>query len=125
MGISDFSSLMELNPNLETLVTKIMAINQAWKQASEELLDSHAGLATSLRDLKSSLQIQLLRNYPQQVYLVPDENPENEEALYSLRLREPIGEHWNAAHLPVRVAEKMLTTNELTQFVETVSAEES
>jgi len=110
---------MEPDPSLESLVTKIITINNAWKQASEELLDSHAGLATSLRDLKMSLQIQLLRHYREQVYLVLDENSESEEALYSVRLRESVGGHWNAAHLPVRVAEEMLTPEELTQFVET------
>lgn len=109
---------MELNPSLELLVTTIIAVNHAWKEASEVLLDSQAGLATSLRDLKVSLQLRLLRNYSQQVYLMLDENIESEEALYSLRLRKPIGEYWNAAHIPVRVAEEMLTPEELTQFVE-------
>ncbi len=110
---------MELNPRLETLITEITAINKAWKQVSEELLDHNAGLAISLRDLKSSLQLRLLQNYPQQVSLVLDEDIESEEPLYSLRLHEPINGHWNAAHLPVRVAEELLTEQELTQFIQT------
>lgn len=110
---------MELNPRLETLITEITAINNAWKQVSEELLDQNAGLAISLRDLKSNLQLRLLRNHPQQVYLVLDEETESEEPLYGLRLREPINGHWNAAHLPVRVAEELLTEQELIQFIQT------
>lgn len=110
---------MELNPRLETLITEITAINNAWKQVSEELLDQNAGLAISLRDLKSSLQLRLLQNYPQQVYLVLDEEIDSEEPLYSLRLREPINGHWNAAHLPVRVAEELLTEQELIQVIQT------
>jgi len=115
---------MKSLPNIVTLITDINAINQAWKEASDVLLEPNAGLATSLRDLKNSLQIRLLRNYPEQVYLVPDDDIESEEPVYSLCLREPVGEHWNAAHIPVRVAEEMLTADELTQFVETVSTEE-
>ncbi|NBD15569.1 MAG: hypothetical protein GVY04_05300 [Cyanobacteria bacterium] len=117
---------MELNPNpsLKTLVIEITSINHAWKQASEELLDHNAGLAISLRDLKSSLQLRLLRNYPQQVYLVLDEETESEEPLYSLRLRDRINGHWNAAHLPVRVAEELLTEQELTQLIQRKNSEE-
>jgi len=110
---------MELNPSLETLIREITSVNHAWKQVSEQLLDQTAGLAISLRDLKSSLQLRLLRNYPQQVYLAFDEETESEEPLYSVRLREPVGGYWNAAHLPVRVAEEILTPEELTEFTET------
>ena len=115
---------MELNPSLETLVIEINTINRAWKQSSEALLDSNAGLSTSLRDLKSSLQVRLLRNYPQQVYLIPDDETESEEPLYSLHLREPVAKYWNAAHLPVRVAEELLTPEELTQFTEKSNTQE-
>ncbi|MDR9404797.1 MAG: hypothetical protein RI580_15320 [Halothece sp. Uz-M2-17] len=117
-------NFMELKPSLETLVTKITSVNHAWKQVSEQLLDHNAGLAISLRDLKSSLQLRLLRNYPQQVYLVLDEETENEEPLYSVHLRDPINGHWNAAHLPVRVAEELLTEQELTQFIQKKNSEE-
>ncbi|AFZ43912.1 hypothetical protein PCC7418_1743 [Halothece sp. PCC 7418] len=115
---------MELNPPPETLITEIIAVNHAWKQVSEQLLDHNAGLALSLRDLKSNLQLRLLRNYPQTVYLVLDEETESEEPLYSVRLREPINGHWNAAHLPVRVAEEMLTEQELTQLIQRKNSEE-
>lgn len=115
---------MELNPDLETLVTEINTINRTWKEASEVLLDSNAGLSTSLRDLKSSLQVRLLRNYPQQVDLILDDETESEEPLYSLRLRQPVANYWNAAHLPVRVAEELLTPKELTQFTEKSNTQE-
>ena len=109
---------MELNPSLETLVTEINTINRAWKQSSEVLLDSNVGLSTSLRDLKSSLQVRLLRNYPRQVYLTPDNETESKEPLYSVRLREPVAKYENAAHIPVRVAKEILTPEELTEFKE-------
>ena len=109
---------MELNPSFETLIREITSVNHAWKQVSEQLLDSNAGLSTSLRDLKSTLQVRLLRNYPRQVYLTPDNETESKEPLYSVRLREPVAKYENAAHIPVRVAEEILTPEELTEFKE-------
>lgn len=108
---------MELSPQVKTLITEINAINHAWKEASEQLLAPNAPLATSLRDLKTSLQIRLLRNYPQQVYLILDDETESKEAVYSIRLHHPIDEYWNAAHIPARVATKILTPEELEQLI--------
>ena len=116
---------MELKPNFENLIKEINAVNHAWKEASEVLLEANSGLATSLRDLKTRLQIRLLRNSPQQVYLLPDENTESKEALSGLILQKPISKYWNAAHIPVRVAEEMLTPEELIKCLKTVNAEES
>ncbi|MFB2895756.1 hypothetical protein ACE1CI_22850 [Aerosakkonemataceae cyanobacterium BLCC-F50] len=103
-----------LTPNFEDLVQEIAAINQAWK-VSAELSPT---LGNSLKDLKNRLQLRLLRKYaPARVYLELDTVTESEEALYSLCLRQPIGNRWNAEHLPVRVAQEMLSDEEFKQLV--------
>jgi hypothetical protein len=102
-----------LTSNCEELITEIAAINQAWK-VSKELSPN---LANSLKDLKNRLQVRLLRNAPERVYLELDTATASEEPLYSLRLRQPIGNRWNAEHLPVRVAQEMLSDEELKQLI--------
>lgn len=104
-----------LNPSVEQLVKEIVAVNHAWKVACE-LFGENSSLSTSSRDLKTCLQVRLLRSYaPAQVYLVEDKQAEG-EALYSLYLREPIGNRLYAEHLTVRVAYQVLTEKELKQF---------
>ncbi|MGA9380875.1 MAG: hypothetical protein WBV73_19090 [Phormidium sp.] len=102
-----------LTSDFEELITEIAAINQAWK-VSKELSPN---LGNSLKDLKNRLQVRLLRNAPERVYLELDTATESEEPLYSLRLRQPIGNRWNAEHLPVRVAQEMLSDEELKQLI--------
>lgn len=108
-------TMVNFTTNFEQLVQEIVAINQAWK-VSEELSPN---LGNSLKDLKSRLQVRLLRSYaPEQVYLELDTETGTEE-LYSLRLRNPIGKRWNAEHLPVRVAKELLSNEELQQWTST------
>ncbi|MFB2935020.1 hypothetical protein ACE1B6_07050 [Aerosakkonemataceae cyanobacterium BLCC-F154] len=103
-----------LTSTFEELITEIAAINQAWK-VSKELSPN---LGNSLKDLKNRLQVRLLRKYaPERVYLELDTATESEEPLYSLRLRQPIGNCWNVEHLPVRVAQEMLSDEELKQLI--------
>ncbi|WP_414564691.1 MULTISPECIES: hypothetical protein [unclassified Anabaena] len=104
-----------LYPSVETLVKEIVAINHAWKVAGE-LFGNNSPLSISSRDLKTCLQVRLLRNYaPKKVYLIEDTEVEG-EPLYSLCLREPIGNRLYAEHLPMRTAEKVLTDQELAKF---------
>jgi hypothetical protein len=104
-----------LRPSVEKLVKEIVAINHAWKVA-RELFGEDSHLSISSRDLKTCLQVRLLRSYaPKQVYLIEDTESEGEPA-YGLRLREPIGNRQYAEHLPIRVAQKVLTDKELEQF---------
>ncbi|OYD91034.1 hypothetical protein CDG77_16505 [Nostoc sp. 'Peltigera membranacea cyanobiont' 213] len=104
-----------LHPSVEKLVNEIVAVNHAWKVA-RELFGEDSPLSISSRDLKTCLQVRLLRSYaPEQVYLIEDKNGEG-EPLYSLRFRKPIGGRLNAEHLPMRVAEEVLTDKELQQF---------
>jgi hypothetical protein len=104
-----------LYPSIEQLVREIVAVNHAWKVASEIFGDT-SPLSTSSRDLKTALQVRLLRNYaPDKVYLVVDTEAEGEE-LYSLTLSEPIDNHLYAEHLPVRVAREVFSADEIKKF---------
>ena len=106
-----------LKPSVEQLVEEIVAVNRAWKVA-RELFDETSPLAISLRDLKLCKQVRLLQSYGvKQVYLALDPASKG-ELLYSLRLRQPIGDRQNAEHLPVRVAEEVLSPEELRRLVE-------
>ena len=108
------------NPSIEKLVTEIIAVNHAWKEAKDlfDRADNH--LANSLRDLKARLQVRLLRSYaPELVYLLTDNDPDldYDEPLYGLRLVKSVNGRQDAAHMPIRVAEENLSARELQQFV--------
>ncbi len=100
--------------SLEQLVSEIVTVNHAWKQASE-LFEKDSPLATSLRELKARLQVRLLRNHFPDVFLTPDLEAKDED-LYSLRLKRSIGNIKDAAHLPVRKAEEFLSQEEIKKF---------
>ncbi|MBN3924840.1 hypothetical protein [Nostoc sp. NMS4] len=104
-----------LYPSVEKLVNEIVAVNHAWKVA-RELFGQDSPLSISSRDLKTCLQVRLLRSYaPKQVYLIEDKQSEG-EPVYSLCLRESIGTRLYAEHLPMRIAKEVLTDKELEQF---------
>lgn len=112
--MSDINEL--LYPSLRKLVTQIKAINHAWKVAGD-LYGNDSPLSTSSRDLKSCLQVRLLRSYaPQKVYLAIDNKAEDDEELYGLILRESIGYWENADHIPVRIVKKILLPKEINKF---------
>ncbi|WP_199245187.1 hypothetical protein [[Phormidium] sp. ETS-05] len=107
------------NPPVAQLVREIDAVNHAWKVAAE--FGDIPQLAESLKEMKSRLQVRLLRQYaPTQVYLELDEETESSEPLYDLRLREPVGGRTDAAHLPVRVAKEILSPEEIERFKKSV-----
>jgi hypothetical protein len=108
------------DPSIEQLVSEIIAVNYAWKKAQDLFDCADNYLANSLRDLKARLQIRLLRSYaPEQVYLMTDtnSNQDYDEPLYGLQLEVSINGRKDAAHMPVRVAEKNLSVQELQQFI--------
>lgn len=109
--------LERLTPSFRELVEEIIAVNQAWKLAGD-MGNNVSVIAYSLADLKNRLQVRLLRSYaPEKVYLQIDNAVSTQmEELYGLILREPVGNYWNAAHLPVRVALELLSPQELKQF---------
>ncbi len=112
---------MELfNPSIEQLVTEIIAVNHAWKEAKDLVDRLDTPLANSLRDLKARLQVRLLRNYaPSRVYLTVDTNSNSDydEPLYGLQLVTSVNGRQDAAHMPTRVAKQNLSAQELEQFV--------
>lgn len=105
------------NPSIETLVNEIVALNHSWK-AAVELFGDDSPLSQSARDLKGCLQVRLLQSYPDQVYLIIDKESLEAagEELYSLRLVTPIDNRNNAEHLPVRVAKKLLSQQEIAKL---------
>ncbi|MBW8190304.1 hypothetical protein K0504_04575 [Neiella marina] len=108
------------------LVTQVITINHAWKLSKDEFgVDFVA--TKSLRDIKSSLQATLLRDFPQHVYLaIASDNHEHQEALFSVRLREPLVVNGalrnDIEHLPERIANTLFTQQELQQLLARASA---
>ena len=104
--------------NKSDCITKIIRFNHAWKIAKEKYGEG-SGLATMLRDQKSCLQASLLR-YSGDAYLVED-NDAMGEKLYSVRFDGSVSvgtmSRTDAEHIPVRVAEKLLTENELLSLI--------
>ncbi len=106
-----------LSPSLESLLREIIAVNRSWKWVRAQH-GADADLAAALRELKSQLQVRMLRAHPERVQLVSDLEA-TEEPLYSVRLTPPVGSRHDAEHLPVRVAERLLSPDELRQFTRT------
>jgi hypothetical protein len=106
---------------IEKQVRQIIAFNHSWKR-QKELLGDNSPIANLLKFRKSSLQVELLRNFPEQVYLiVADDNTEETELLYSVRLKKEINVNnvirRDVEHLPARIAEEYLTEDELTRCI--------
>ena len=85
-------------------------------------MGDNSPIANLLKFRKSSLQVELLRNFPEQVYLVvADDNSEETELLYSVRLKKEINVNnvirRDVEHLPARIAEEYLTEDELTRCI--------
>lgn len=108
-------------PSLADLIQQIHSINHAWK-LSKEMEDNSHFLAIRLRYLKTRLQIKLLKNFaPNYVYLKEDKNIESEESVYGLILVSPINNYSDVAHIPIRVAKKMLSEEEISHFSQSSS----
>ncbi|MGB3640941.1 MAG: hypothetical protein WBA39_25700 [Rivularia sp. (in: cyanobacteria)] len=111
--MSDIDEL--LYPSLRELVNQIKAINRAWK-VTGDLFGNDSPLSTSSRDLKSCLQVRLLRSYaPTDVYLAIDYQAEGEPQ-FGLRLRKSVDKYEDADHLPVRIVNEILTSEEINKF---------
>lgn len=106
---------------LDELVKLIIATNHAWKR-QRDLLGADSLVARMLQGRKSSLQTQLLTSFPTDTYLKLDEDNQEGEALYSVRLKQPLFLNKvirnDAEHLPVRIAEELLTDEQIKQRVE-------
>jgi hypothetical protein len=106
-----------VNPSIEQLVREIVAVNYAWKAAKDIFEDPASPIANSLRNLKTRLQVRLLRQYaPHQVYLLEDSTADTKEAVYGLSLVQTINGCTDAAHIPLRVAKDHLSAEEIKLF---------
>lgn len=106
---------------IEKQMRQVIAFNHVWKR-QRELLGDKSPVVNLLKFRKSSLQVELLRSFPDQVYLVvADDNSEESELLYSVRLKKEINVNnvirRDVEHLPARIAEEYLTDSELTRFI--------
>ena len=106
---------------IEKQVRQIIAFNHTWKR-QKELQGDNSPIANLLKFRKSSLQVELLRNFPNDVYLVvADDNNEDTELLYSVRLRNELNVNnvirRDVEHLPARIAEEYLTEHELSECI--------
>ena len=111
-----------MEESLHNLVRQIVGFNRAWHRAQNLYGKKHA-FSTAARDRKSAIQVKLLRNYSDQVWLERHDYDGSEE-LYSVCLAQPVllrsGERkYNAEHLPKRIAEEILTEEELEKFIRT------
>lgn len=102
------------------LVSKIIRFNQAWKLARQQYGED-SNLTKSLRDQKACLQAELLRDHTD-TYLILDKNTESEELLYSVQFDSRISlpdlpYKDDAEHLPVRIAQKLFSENELLKLI--------
>jgi len=106
---------------LDELVKLIIASNHAWKR-QRDLWGADSATARMLQGRKSSLQTQLLTSFPTDTYLKLDEDNQEGEALYSVRLRQPLILNKvirnDAEHLPARIAEELLTEEQIQQRLE-------
>ena len=106
---------------LDELIERIITINHAWKLSRDEFGNDFCA-TNSFKYTKSSLQATLLREFPQDTYLVvASDNHEQGESMFSVRLRTPVVVNGvvrtDAEHLPVRVANELFTENELKQLI--------
>lgn len=104
-----------LHPSIEQLVREIVSVNHIWKQV-RQLFGDDSEVAIAYRELKACHQARLLRQYaPEHVRLVIDSDAQG-EALYSLHLKQTVADRHDAAHLPIRVAKEILTSEEIERF---------
>ena len=91
----------------------------AWKVAKE---DQHAHinthLANRLKQQKSTWQIELIRSFPNHVWLKKDLDNFPDGSVFSVRWKSGSiistdgDEKWNAEHIPADIAQSLLTKSE-------------
>ena len=106
--------------NLNSMVERVIAINHAWKLARVDF-GASSPITVSLREQKSSWQVNILRNYPNASFLqLATDSELHDEELLSVRLVKSIetsqGVKHDAEHIPKRLAELLLSPTELKKF---------
>lgn len=104
----------------DEIVRLIIATNHAWKR-QRDLWGAESSAAKILQGRKSSLQTWLLTNFSNDCYLVLDTDNDEGEPLFSVRLVKPLllngALRKDAEHLPVRLAQELLTDEQIKQKV--------
>jgi hypothetical protein len=107
------------------LVERIVTINRAWKLARDDKkLGPKNSITKRLQHQKSSWQATLIRSYPQQVWLKRDEDHDYTEPLLSVRISSRLklldgSIKEDAEHLPLHLAQEILTEDELHRALRT------
>jgi len=95
---------------LEDVLLRIVAFNRCWKTSQKRWGGDHP-LSAALRQRKNDLQAYLLRAFPDRARLEPDESFDGDEPVFGITLDPPViiaqNTFSNAAHMPVRVAQKL------------------
>ncbi|MGF1760071.1 hypothetical protein L4D76_19455 [Photobacterium sagamiensis] len=102
------------------LIDRIVAINRAWKIAQDDSCSVvSTTIAKRLQYQKSNWQVELIRSFPEKVWLkVDEENSTEKEKLFSVRFGAAVqlsdgSIKQDAEHLPKRIAIELLTEEEL------------
>ncbi|MBY6093967.1 hypothetical protein [Ferrimonas balearica] len=111
----------EKKDRYHNLIERIVTVNHAWKLSREEFGQDFPA-TKSFRGVKSSLQADLIREFPEDCYLVIDPGTQHtEDPLYSVRLQRTVvinnAQKSDAEHLPCRIAEQLLTPEEIENAV--------
>lgn len=107
---------------LDELLEQVISINHAWKLSRDEFGQDFCA-TRSLRETKSSLQATMLREFPEEVYLLEaTDSDEHGEPMFSVRLRSPIRVNGtvrhDAEHLPQRIAQDIFYADEISRFLD-------
>lgn len=109
------------------IIERVVTLNRAWKIAlanieraqTNDEIEVCKAIAERLQQQKSNWQATLIRAYPNEVWLKIDQDNDYSETLYSVRFGAGVNLSdgsckKDAEHLPVRMAEEILTKQELT-----------
>ena len=102
----------------ERLVRRIRGYNDVWHGLRDGALGDGVDSSPAQRIARAAkhlLQVDLLRRFPTRVYLVDDTKPSSPEQLFGVQLWRRVGRHDDACHLPVRVAQTHLTSDEIAE----------
>jgi len=106
-----------METKIAELVHQISSFNHTWKYARQRW-GEHGPLPAILRERKSSLQVLLVRDYRDFVYLKHHKDKDDGEQLYSIMLKKPLRLannilRYDADHIPVRLANELLNETEI------------
>lgn len=119
-GEKSSRDFMESFNSVEAIITRIIALNHAWK-VSRETFGAKSDITEALRRQKSSWQASLLRFLENTAYLKVDNDNTDGEVLLSVRLQSPVNINGvlrrDAEHIPLRIAKELFSSDELESLI--------